>query len=191
MFKQIKSAFLVFVFLTTITGLLYPLIVTIIAQGIFPHQANGSLIIQNYKPIGSSLIGQSFDDPKYFWGRLSATALVPNNAAISSGSNIGPTNDNLRQNTEVRIKKFKDADPTNTKPLPIDLVTSSASGLDPHISVAGAMYQARRIAQLRNMPESEVVILIKRNTRGRYLGILGEPVVNILELNIALDHQIK
>lgn len=187
--KQIKSALLVFLVLTVITGIAYPLFVTAVAQIFFPHQANGSLIINDGKSIGSLLIGQSFDDPKYFWGRLSATSSVPYNASISSGPNIGPTNAALRRNTGLWIKMFKDADPDNNNSIPVDLVTSSASGLDPHISVAGALYQAGRIAKLRKMPESEIVQIIRKNTQGRFLGIIGEPVVNVLRLNIELDKQ--
>jgi K+-transporting ATPase ATPase C chain len=189
--KQIKSALLVFLVLTVITGIAYPLFVTAVAQIFFPHQANGSLIINDGKSIGSLLIGQSFDDPKYFWGRLSATSPVSYNASISSGSNIGPTNAALRQNIELRIKMLKDVDPDNKNPIPVDLVTSSASGLDPHISVAGALYQAGRIARLRRMPENEITQIIRKNTQGRFWGIIGEPVVNVLRLNIELDKQSK
>lgn len=189
--KQIKSALLVFLVLTVITGIAYPLFVTAVAQIFFPHQANGSLIVNDGKSIGSSLIGQSFDDPKYFWGRLSATSPVPYNASVSSGSNIGPTNVALRQNIELRIKMLRDVDPDNKNPIPVDLVTSSASGLDPHISVAGALYQAGRIARLRKMQENEIIQIIRNNTQGRFLGIIGEPVVNVLRLNIELDRQSK
>ena len=189
--KQIKSALLVFLVLTVITGIAYPLFVTAVAQILFPRQANGSLIINDGKSIGSSLIGQYFDDPKYFWGRLSATSPVPYNASISSGSNIGPTNAALRQNIELRIKMLRDVDSDNNNPIPVDLVTSSASGLDPHISVAGALYQAGRIARLRKIPENEIIQIIRKNTQGRFLGIIGEPVVNVLRLNIELDKQSK
>ncbi len=191
MFKQIKSALLVFLVLTVITGAAYPLFVTVVARVFFPKQAQGSLIFQDGKPAGSSLIGQPFDDPRYFWGRLSATSSFPYNAVVSSGSNIGPANDLLRKNVEARIKRLKEIDPANSAPIPVDLVTASASGLDPHISIAGAMYQAGRIARLRGMPENKVVDLIKKNTRGRFLGVIGEPVVNVLELNIELDKQNK
>lgn len=187
--KQIKSALLVFLVLTAVTGLAYPLFVTAVAQAFFPHQANGSLIINDGNSIGSSLIGQPFDDPKYFWGRLSATSPVPYNASISSGSNIGPANAALRQNVESRIKMLRDVDPGNNDHIPVDLVTSSASGLDPHISVAGALYQAGRIARLRKIPEQEIIRIIRENTQGRFLGIIGEPVVNVLRLNIELDKQ--
>ena len=189
--KQIKSALSVFLVLTVITGIAYPLFVTAIAQIFFPHQANGSLIINDGKSIGSSLIGQSFDDQEYFWGRLSATSPVPYNASVSSGSNIGPTNASLRQNIELRIKMLRDVDPDNKNPIPVDLVTSSASGLDPHISVAGALYQAGRIARLRKMTETEIIQIIRKNAQGRFLGIIGEPVVNVLRLNVELDKQSK
>jgi potassium-transporting ATPase KdpC subunit len=189
MFKQIKSAFLIFLILTVITGIVYPFIITTIAQMFFPHQANGSLIIKNGKAIGSYLIGQEFNDPKYFWSRPSAIASIPYNGAISSGSNIGPANILLKQNIEIYIKKFKDADPDNTKALPIDLVTSSASGLDPHISVEGALYQVKRVAHARGLEEKEIIKLIHKNTQKRFLGIIGEPIVNVLILNIELDER--
>jgi potassium-transporting ATPase KdpC subunit len=177
--------------LTVITGVVYPLLVTAVAQAFFPNQANGSLIVRDGRLVGSTIIGQQFDDPKYFWGRLSATTPMPYNAAISSGSNIGPTNVVLDQGVESRIKMLKSADPDNKNPIPVDLVTSSASGLDPHISVAAALYQAGRIARLREIPESGIIKLIKKNTRNRFLGTIGEPVVNVLGLNIDLDEQTK
>ncbi|MBF0494167.1 MAG: potassium-transporting ATPase subunit KdpC [Candidatus Omnitrophica bacterium] len=185
--KQIRSALLVFLVLTIITGLMYPIFVTAFARIFFPYEASGSLIIKNGAVIGSSLIGQSFEDPKYFWGRLSATSPVPYNASNSSGSNIGPVNPVLRQSIESRMKTLKDADPGNRDPIPVDLVTSSASGLDPHISIAGALYQAGRVARSRGISESVVQNRIRKNTQGRFLGLVGEPVVNVLRLNIALD----
>lgn len=187
MVKQyIKPAFLIFCVLTVITGLIYPLFITGLAQVLLPKQANGSLIYQNGKVIGSSLIGQQFDDPKYLWGRVSA-ASPQYNASSSSGSNIGPSNPALLDEVNARIKDLKAVDPDNKNLIPVDLVTSSASGLDPHISIAAAMYQVSRIARLRKIPESQVIDFIKKNTQGRFLGIIGEPVVNVLEFNIALD----
>jgi K+-transporting ATPase ATPase C chain len=189
--KQIRSALLVFAVLTVITGIAYPLCVTAVAQIVFPKQANGSLIVNNGTIVGSTLIGQQFAEPKYFFGRLSATSSVPYNAAVSSGSNIGPSNDVLRQNIEARIAMLKNADPKNMQAIPIDLVTSSGSGLDPHISIAAAMYQAARVARLRGISEQDVVALIRVNTEGRFLGVIGEPVVNVLQLNLGLDRHGK
>jgi K+-transporting ATPase ATPase C chain len=172
---------------TVLTGLLYPLVVTGIAQLAFPHQANGSLIVVNGKTVGSSLIGQQFTDPKYFWGRLSATGPYPYNAGASSGSNLGPTNPALLDEAKARIAALKAADPTNTQLIPVDLVTSSGSGLDPDISVAAALYQLPRVARLRGLSESAVRTLVNKYTQGRTLGFLGEPTVNVLQLNLALD----
>lgn len=186
MLKQFRICLLLFLSLTVLTGIVYPLIVTAIAQLIFPSQANGSLVQKDGVVIGSKLIGQQFDDPKYFWGRLSATT-PPYNAAASSGSNLGPMNPKLFQAVKARLEKLKAADPENKLALPIDLVTSSASGLDPHISIAAANYQAARIARLRGIPEDKIDELIDRCTTGRFLGLIGEPVVNVLELNLALD----
>ncbi|MGA1980595.1 MAG: potassium-transporting ATPase subunit KdpC [Sedimentisphaerales bacterium] len=185
--KQLKSAFLVFLLLTVITGIIYPFVITAVAQIFFRHQADGSIIFKDGKPIGSSLIGQSFEDPKYFWGRLSATSPVAFNASASSGSNLGPLNAILRQNVEARIKSLQNVNPENKSPIPVDLVTASASGLDPHISIAAAMYQVPRVARLRGISEEEVVRIVRENTQGRFLGIIGEPVVNVLQLNMALD----
>jgi len=185
--KQVKSAFLIFVFLTIITGIIYPLLVTAIAQTFFQHQANGSIVFKDGRPIGSSLIGQSFDDPKYFWGRPSATSPRPYNASTSSGSNLGPLNEALRQALEARIKALQSADPESKQPIPIDLVTASASGLDPHISIAAAMYQVPRVARLRGMPREKVAQIVKENTQGRFLWVMGEPTVNVLQLNLTLD----
>ena len=173
--------------MTVLTGILYPLAITGIAQVIFPHQANGSLILRNGQVVGSALIGQEFSDPKYFWGRLSATSDHPYDAAASSGSNLGPTNPALIQEVQARLKALHDADPTNARPVPVDLVTSSASGLDPNISIAAAQYQAPRVARLRGLPLAQVTALIAQYTQGRTFGILGEPRVNVLELNLALD----
>ena len=187
MFREyIKPALLSFVILTVITGIIYPLFITGIAQALFPSQANGSLIYRNGKVVGSSLIGQPFDDPKYFWGRISATS-PQYNASSSSGSNIGPTNPALIDEINGRIKALKAADPDNTNLIPVDLVTSSASGLDPHISLAAAHYQIARIARLRGLSEDTVKAIVKQHTYSRLLGLIGEPVVNVLELNLALD----
>jgi potassium-transporting ATPase KdpC subunit len=185
--KQLKSAFLVFLLLTVITGLIYPFVITAVAQVFFHPQANGSIILRNDKPAGSSLIGQYFDDPNYFWGRLSATSPVAFNASASSGSNFGPLNMALRQRVEERVKLLQDADPDNKNLVPVDLVTASASGLDPHISVAAAMYQVPRVAHLRGIPQEKVAEIVRENTQVRLLGIIGEPVVNVLQLNMALD----
>jgi K+-transporting ATPase ATPase C chain len=179
--------------LTVITGLIYPLVVTGIAQVVFPHQANGSLIVINGKAYGSELIGQQFDDPKYFWGRLSATSTFPYNAfnadnlTGSSGSNYGPLNQALMDAVQARVDALKAADPSNTAPIPVDLVTASGSGLDPHISVAAALYQVHRVAAGRGMSDAEVTSLVEKYTQGRQFGFLGEPTVNVLELNLALD----
>jgi K+-transporting ATPase ATPase C chain len=185
--EQFKPAILIFLILTVITGIVYPLFITGIAQVFFPSQANGSLIYQNSKPVGSVLIGQAFNDPKYFWGRLSATSPVPFNAAASSGSNLGPFNPVMLDAVKARIKALKDLDPDNKNPMPVDLVTSSASGLDPHISLAAAYYQASRIARLRGLSQNAIKVLIAKHASGRLFGLIGEPVVNVLELNLALD----
>ncbi len=188
MFKgQIKQVILIFVVLSIITGIIYPLFVTGIAQLFFRNQANGSLIYQNGKAVGSTLIGQAFNDPKYFWGRISATSLVSFNASSSSGSNLGPSNPALLEAVKARIKALRMADPGNVNPIPVDLVTSSASGLDPHISLAAAYYQAPRIARLRGLSEDTIKILIAKHASGRLFGLIGEPAVNVLELNLALD----
>jgi len=185
--KQLKSAFLVFVFLTVITGIIYPAVITAIAQIFFRHQANGCILFENGKAIGSSLIGQSFEDPKYFWGRLSATSPAAYDASASSGSNLGPLNVVLRQNIQARIRLLQDTDPENKNLVPVDLVTASASGLDPHISVAAALYQVPRVARLRGLPPDKVAEIVRQNTQGRFLGIIGEPVVSVLQLNVVLD----
>lgn len=184
---QIRPALMTLFILTILTGLVYPLVVTGIAQLIFPARANGSLIVHNGQTVGSTLIGQQFDDPKYFWGRLSATGKYPYNAAASSGSNLGPTNPALLDEVKARIAALKAADPSNTQPIPVDLVTSSGSGLDPNISIAAALYQVPRVAKIRGLSESAVRVLVDRYTQGRQLGFLGEPRVNVLGLNLALD----
>ena len=188
---QLRPALVLLVALTLITGLLYPLVITGLAQMLFPQQANGSLILVDGKPVGSSLIGQPFDVPKYFWGRPSATSPFPYNAAASSGSNLGPTNDALIKAVQARIDALKSADPDNPLPIPVDLVTASGSGLDPHISSASAAYQVRRVARVRGTEEAVVRQLVSQHTEARQLGILGEPRVNVLELNLALDRHVK
>jgi potassium-transporting ATPase KdpC subunit len=187
MIKVIRPALVLLVALTIITGVLYPLLITGIAQGLFPNQANGNLLSINGSLVGSRLIGQSFDQPQYFWGRLSSTSDVPYNASSSGGSNYGVLNPSLEEQVQARIDALISADPGNTLPIPVDLVTASASGLDPDISVAAAQYQAARIARLRNLDITQVMQLIAQNTHDRWLGIIGEPVVNVLELNLALD----
>jgi K+-transporting ATPase ATPase C chain len=196
----LRPALILFVLLTLVTGIAYPLFVTGIAQLVFPAQANGSVLTWDGKPVGSSLIGQDFSgEPEYFWGRLSATTPVPyaafnaEKAAGSSGSNLGPTNPALVDNAKSRIEALKAADvavvyarPAD-QPVPVDLVTSSASGLDPHISTAAAEYQLPRVAKARGMTEEQVRTLLRAQTQGRQLGVLGEPVVNVLEMNLALD----
>jgi len=184
---QLRPALVSLVALTLITGFLYPLVITAVAQVLFPRQANGSLILIDGKPVGSSLIGQPFDEPQYFWGRPSATAPFPYNAAASSGSNLGPTNEALIKGVQTRVDALKAADPDNPLSLPVDLVTASGSGLDPHISPAAAEYQVRRIARARRLDDTVVRGLVAQHTEGRQLGVLGEPRVNVLTLNLALD----
>lgn len=184
---QLRPAIVAIVLFTLLTGAIYPMIVTGIAQAAFPHQANGSLVLQGNIVQGSSLIGQYFNDPRYFWGRPSATGRLPYDAAASSGSNLGPTNPILVETVRARIVAFKAADPLNVSAIPVDLVTASGSGLDPHISVAAAIYQAPRVAKARGMSEETVRNLLEQHIQSRQLGILGEPRVNVLELNIALD----
>jgi K+-transporting ATPase KdpC subunit len=184
---QIRPALMAILVFMLMTGVLYPLVVTGIAQLVFPRQANGSLIVRNGQPVGSELIGQPFEAPKYFWGRLSATGSFPYNAAASSGSNLGPTNPALLDAVQTRIAALKAADPTNSQPIPVDLVTASGSGLDPDISLAAALYQIPRVAMNRNMSEADIRALVNMYTEGRQYGFLGEPRVNVLKLNLALD----
>jgi K+-transporting ATPase ATPase C chain len=184
MTSQLRPAFFMLLIFTVITGVIYPLVVTGIAQVIFPVQANGSLIMVNGKAVGSELIGQQFDAPKYFWGRLSAAEY---NAAASSGSNYGPLNPDLLKAVQTRIDALKAADPDNTLPIPVDLVTASGSGLDPQISVAAALYQVHRVATARGLSEADVHSLVEKHIEGRQFGFLGEPRVNVLKLNLALD----
>jgi K+-transporting ATPase ATPase C chain len=191
--SQLRPALVSLVILTILTGLLYPRVVTSLAQVLFPWQANGSIIERNGQPVGSALIGQPFDDPQYFWGRLSATAPVPFTAfnadklTGSSGSNYGPINPALLDAVQGRIKALQEADPTNTTPIPVDLVTASGSGLDPHMSPAAAAYQVGRVARERGLNEAIVRQLVAQHTEGRTFGLLGEPRVNVLQLNLALD----
>ncbi|WP_283743386.1 potassium-transporting ATPase subunit KdpC [Sideroxydans sp. CL21] len=187
MLKELRPAVMSFLLLSLLTGLAYPLLVTGISQLTMPTKANGSLILQDGKPVGSSLIGQSFSDPKYFWSRPSATGPMPNNASASGGSNLGPTNPALPDAVKARMQALRDADPGNTKPVPVDLVTASASGLDPHISPAAAEYQLARVARVRNLNPDALRKLVAEHTEGRQFGILGEPRVNVLELNLALN----
>ncbi len=175
--------------LHVMTGVLYPLVVTGIAQAVFPHRAHGSLIFRNGQAVGSELLGQSFSAPKYFWSRPSATSPVPYNAANSSGSNLGPLNPALTENVRKRIAALQSADPTSGRTVPVDLVTSSGSGLDPDISPAAALYQVPRVAKARQVDETVVRRLVAEHTQGRQLGVLGEPRVNVLQLNLALDQQ--
>lgn len=184
---QLRPAIISIAIFTLLTGILYPLVITVIAQVIFPHQANGNLIVHNGQVVGSELIGQSFDDPRYFWGRLSATSPYPYNAAASKGSNLGPTNPAIIEEVKLRIAALKAADPTNDSPIPVDLVTSSGSGLDPDISIAAALYQVPRVAKARGLSQEVVRALVDRFTMGRQFGILGEPHINVLELNLAID----
>ena len=182
-----RPAISLFVLLTVVTGLAYPLVVTGIARVAFPEQSAGSLIVKGGKPVGSLLIGQSFRDPKYFWSRPSATAPMANNGAGSSGSNQGPLNPALLDAVKARVDALKAAEPDNKLPVPVDLVTASASGLDPHISVAAAQYQAARVARVRGLAPDVVQGLISRHSEGRLFGLLGEARVNVLALNLALD----
>lgn len=187
MITQIRPAIALFVILSALTGLIYPLAVTVVAQGIFPAKANGSLILSRGRPVGSELIGQPFQDPKYFWGRLSATPDFPYNAASSSGSNVGPSNPALVDAVKDRIEALHKADLGNRAAIPVDLVTASGSGLDPHISIAAARFQLARVARVRKLSEEDIRRLVEQFTEPRQLGFLGEPRVNVLGLNLALD----
>jgi potassium-transporting ATPase KdpC subunit len=183
----LRPTLVLFAAMTLITGIAYPVIVTAIGQAVFPRQANGSILERDGKPVGSELIGQQFDAPGYFWGRLSATTPNPYNAQNSGGSNLGPTNPALADEVKGRILALHAADPTNTAPIPVDLVTSSGSGLDPDISPAAAAYQASRVAKARGLTLDQVYRAIEQNTSGRQFLVLGEPRVNVLRLNLALD----
>jgi len=187
MTSHLRPAIVVFSALTLVCGVIYPLAVTGIGAAAFPAQAAGSIVEVNGKAVGSTLIGQSFSSPQYFWGRPSATGPMPNNAAGSSGSNQGPLNPALVDAVKGRIDALKAADPSNTSAIPVDLVTASASGLDPEISLAAARYQAGRVAAARKVSTEQVLALIDSHRIDQHLGFLGEPRVNVLELNLALD----
>ena len=189
MLMHVRAAIVSLALFTVVTGLAYPVVVTVIAQLVFPHQANGSLIMKDGKPAGSALIGQPFDDPKYFWGRPSATSPFGYNAGSSVASNLSPTNADLIKAVQGRVDALRAADPGNTVPVPVDLVTASGSGLDPHISPAAALYQVGRVARARKINETVVNDLVAKHIEGRLLGLLGEPRVNVLALNLALDAQ--
>jgi K+-transporting ATPase ATPase C chain len=191
MTNHIKPAVLMLLFFTVLTGIAYPLAVTFFAQIIFPNQANGSLIGSTEQPLGSELIGQAFTRPEYFWGRPSATSPASYNGGASSGSNQGPINPALLDAVQARVKALRDADPSHSEAVPVDLVTASASGLDPHISPAAAAYQISRVAKARQMSPDNVRELITRYTEARQWGVLGEPRVNVLKLNLALDQYLK
>ena len=184
---SLRPALVLFLLLTVLTGFLYPLVVTGLAQLLFPARAAGSLVTRDGHAVGSRLIGQSFSDPKYFWSRPSATTPQPYNGTASSGSNLGPLNPALRDAIKPRVAALRAADPGNSAPVPIDLVTASASGLDPEISLAAANYQAARVARARGLAPERVQALIAQHAEGTLLGVLGEPRVNVLELNLALD----
>lgn len=190
--KSLKTSILMFLALTVLTGAAYPALTTGIIQALFPGKAQGSLIAgKDGKLIGSSLIGQNFSKPEYFWGRLSATGPVPYNAASSTGSNLGVNDQRLLDAVKARVDALHAADPDNKDPIPVDLVTASGSGLDPHISLAAANYQVSRVAKARKMSEESVKALVARHTQDRTFGVLGEPVVNVLTLNIELDNGTK
>lgn len=189
--RLVFSAIVLFLLLTVLTGLVYPLFVTMAAQTIFPRQANGSVVETDGRPVGSELIGQGFHGERYFWGRPSATAPVPYNAAAGSGSNQGPTNPALKTAVTDRVAALKAAHPDQTQAPPVDLVTASGSGLDPHISPPAALYQAARVAKARGLRQEQVRQLVERHIEHRQLGVLGEPRVNVLKLNLALDSEAK
>jgi len=189
MLKELKPAFLIFLALTVITGVIYPGVVTGLAQLAFNSQANGSIVEREGKAVGSDLLGQAFSSPQYFWSRPSATGPMPYNGAVSSGSNQGPINPALEAAVKDRIAALRSADPGNRKPVPVDLVTASGSGLDPQISPAAAEFQVERVARARGMEATQVRMLVAAATEGRTFGILGEPRVNVLQLNLALDEK--
>jgi K+-transporting ATPase ATPase C chain len=186
--RAIRPAVSLLVVMTVTLGIVYPLVITGISKIVFPRQSEGSLLTRDGRLIGSTLIGQSFSGPKSFWGRPSATTPQPYNGIASTGSNLGPLNPALIDNVKAAAKTLRDADPHNTQPIPVDLVTASASGLDPDVSLAGARYQAGRVAGARNMSVAEIEALIAAHQQERFLGFIGEPRVNVLELNLALDH---
>jgi K+-transporting ATPase ATPase C chain len=186
MWHHLRTSLVVLVIMTLLTGVVYPLAVTLLAQTLVPHRASGSLVVHDGRPVGSEQVGQPFSKPEYFWGRLSATSPVPYNATASSGSNFGPRHPDLAGNAKDRIDALRKYDPS-IDAVPVDLVTASGSGLDPHISPAAAEVQVRRVAAARNMTEEEVRAVVRRHTEPRQLGLLGEPRVNVLTLNLALD----
>jgi K+-transporting ATPase ATPase C chain len=185
--EQIRPALVTLLLLAAITGLLYSLTTTAVARVLFPRQAEGSLLWKSGTVAGSELIGQPFDDPRYVWGRPSATALFPYNAGASAGSNLGPSNPSLQEAVQARIAALQAADPGNSQPIPVDLVTASGSGLDPDISLAAALYQVPRVAQARGLSQAQVETLVMGAVKGRQLRVLGEVRVNVLNLNLALD----
>ncbi len=185
--QTLRPALSVFALLTALTGVAYPLLVTGVAQAAFPHAANGSVLSVEGKAVGSALIGQSFSAPKYFWGRPSATSPMPNNGVASGGSNLGANNPALLDAVKDRVATLRSADPGNTQPVPVDLVTASGSGLDPEISLAAALYQAPRVARARGIDETTVRALIEKQAQRPWLGVIGEPRINVLQLNLALD----
>jgi K+-transporting ATPase ATPase C chain len=185
--NTIRPLLVLFLLLSAITGLLYPLLTTAVARLVYPAQAEGSLILKDGKPVGSALIGQNFADPAHFWGRPSATSPQPNNGLSSGGSNLGPLNPALMDAVKGRVQALRDADPGNTAPVPVDLVTASASGLDPHISVAAATYQVKRVATVHKLDVAQVQALVEQSTERPLVGVLGEAGVNVLRLNLALD----
>jgi K+-transporting ATPase ATPase C chain len=187
MMRELRPALMVFLLLTIVTGVLYPGVVTLVARSFFADQASGSVIERDGRAVGSSLLGQPFSNPGYFWSRPSATGPQPYNGAVSSGSNQGPINPNLEAAVRDRIAALRAADPDNARPVPIDLVTASGSGLDPHISPAAAEYQVGRVARARGLDEAQVRALVRASTEGRMFGVLGEARVNVLQLNLALD----
>ena len=186
--RLMRPAISLLVLMTVLLGIVYPLLITGVAKLVFPRQAGGSLIYEHGRLIGSTLIGQSFSDPKYFWGRPSATSPQPYNGLASSGSNLGPLNPALLDGVKANAKALHDADPDNRRLIPVDLVSASASGLDPEISLAAAHYQAARVARARNLPAEQIEALIRAHYQGRLLGFIGEPRINVLEVNLALDH---
>ncbi|MBF0537026.1 MAG: potassium-transporting ATPase subunit KdpC [Nitrospirae bacterium] len=187
----LRTSVIAFIVFTVMLGIIYPLAMTGIAQVAFPHEANGSIVIRDGKAVGSSLIGQPFSDPKYFWSRPSATTPFPYNAASSSGSNLGQNNPDLSKAIGERVSALRAVDPGNVEPIPFDLITSSGSGLDPHISPSAALYQVKRVARSRGVPEKDVYALLQSHTEERQLGLLGEARVNVLMLNLALDSRVQ
>jgi K+-transporting ATPase ATPase C chain len=186
--RLIRPAISLLVLMTALLGIVYPFVITGVAKLAFARRAEGSLIYMDGRLIGSTLIGQSFSDPKYFWGRPSATSPQPYNGVASSGSNLGPLNPALLDAVKANVKALHDADPDNRQPIPVDLVSASASGLDPEISLAAAHYQSARVARARNLPLEQVEALVRAQEQGRLLGLIGEPRINVLEVNLALDH---